>query len=505
MQENRENLKAFFFSWSTNFVERVVRLRQYLSERLASIPSGSKVPDMLNDLLKENDELADRLRDVVLDLFSSTPDEVARYWTNYYSALRGDIPKAFRKLHRQLWLIPAPWPRPELDLFVQAVLQTAGYEDLVRWALLVTGDYNFSDILVTEPEYSDFRHALGETKRESSFGTPRPIRDALTIPAAERENPVAWLNLIHELGHFVGLAHGIVERANTLPSVMKFQSKDARIYNRLSEHWVPEIIADLVATDLLGIGYYTSFVQFATYWAEESVRIPILTHPPVEARRQYIYERLRDLDAVSEDSRNTLDEEYNVRLTLDNEDISVRHNIFDDRRDRYDWETELKKMAKEIVSLEEYQRVLHLPSDSADIDFLWQLAKQIDRGWVIASKPAEFRKRSIDEVEAKLKEAKLELTQVGNNVKDIITAASLTRLYSTRRMASSTSTRGVADAPQSLLRTFVEEPNTPIRSRLMHLWSDIHKLDIIITKSIEAAAIMKFYQTSKIYAKVVEK
>lgn len=517
--EKQEEWKTFFLKWCSHFVERVVRLRQYVSEREASIPTGSPVPEMLSDLLVENDKLAEQLHELGSELLNSTPTEITRQWINYYSSLRTDIPKSFRNLHRRLSLIPAPWPRPELDLFVRSVLQAAGYKGSAarsKFTLLLTGEYNFSDILVAEHAYPDREYIPGTVKTGLFSGVSVPRRGALTIPAVERENPVIWPNLIHELGHYIGETDRIVEKTRSLRSVKKFQKGDSVLYAQLRGRWVPEIVADLVATDLLGVGYYANFVAFATYWTIESVRISTVTHPPVEARRQYICQRLRNLGNLSKDFEDELDKDYNMRFTLDNQDISVWHNILyslqapQSKTSGFDWEKELEEMAQEIVALEEYQALVSVPGGSGDIDSLQQQAEQLDRGWLITSKPVQFERKSVEDICVSLKEDKQKLVQPVNDVRDIITAASLAKLR--RRTIGLTSptdmSRSADRFKDDLLHGFCKELDTsassPMRKRLIGLWEDIHRFDVAVTKSIEGVEIVRFYRSSKAYSKEVK-
>ncbi|MHB8104178.1 MAG: hypothetical protein ACYDG5_01370 [Dehalococcoidales bacterium] len=494
----QENLKQFFLVWCADLLERMVRLRQYVSERLASIPAGSPEPDILDSLLRENNNVVEMLQSTAKDLITHDATQVSRDWLSYFSTLRLDIPNAFRKLHSRLSFIPAPWPRPELELFVRSVLELACYEGGLsrkkqgRWTLLLTGDFNFSDILATDISSREQKYGLSDTGKHLFGDIPSPIRLALTMPAVERDNPIAWLNLIHELGHLIGEIDGIVEKARSIPSVKNYQNGDPVDYIRIHDNWIPEIVADLIATDLLGVGYYASFVEFATFWAEDSARIPIGMHPPVDARCRYIFNRLSELGEINSTFRDELEVEYKIRSLLDYQSDMIRPNIQDEQANGHVWETELVEISQEIVSLDEYKAILKNPRNTVNIDFLNDLANQLRKHWLISSQPTNLRQLSANEIEADLKQCKQDLVHTENDMRNIVTAASLVKREQTRINGS------------KLIYPFIDTPPKKIKSYLIDLWSEIHKLDIIVAKSVEAAEILKFYQASSTYQEMVK-
>jgi len=511
--EDQEELRAFLVRWCSTFVESVVRLRQYVSEREASIPTGSPVPDLLSDLLEKNDEVADRLLDLGGRLLDAAPPEIALHWDTYHSVLRADIPLDFRKLHRGLYLIPAPWSRPELDLFIRSVLETAKYKgsaDPSKLTLLLTGEYNFSDILIG-PGHPDRELVPGVIVEELFAKASVAGRGFLAIPAVERENPVIWPNLVHELGHHIGAIDEIVQRARSLPSVTKLDKHahpDMR--NHLRDDYVPEIVADLIATDLLGVGYYASFLVFATYWSRKSAHACHLTHPPVEARRQYISQRLRDLKKLSDTFEDELNRDYDMRRALDTQDPTVRGDTQDGRQSPLsatsgvNWERELKEVARDILALPEYEALISSPGGSADTESLRQQAEELARGWLVTSKPVQRESPSVEEVQKHIEQYKRKLVQPLNDVRDIITAASLAKLRigSTRR---SIPPAGATVDPfeDDLLHRFCRSPHTSTRKRLIALWEDIHRFDVAVTMSIEGAQVVRFYRASRAHSEAV--
>jgi hypothetical protein len=462
---------------------------------------------MITNLLNSNDALAEELARLGKKLLNDSPDELERIWTSYYTRLRVDIPKSFRKLHSHLCFIPAPWPRPEVDLFVRRILEAAGYKAVpfsstsAPWQLLLTGEYNFSDILIHEYSFLDPLYMTKNSERDPLSDISR-LRGILTIPAVEKENPLSWPNLVHELSHSLGKNHGLVEKARCLPGVKKFQDKDQLIYNQLREHWVPEIVADLIATDMLGIGYYVSFVTFATYWVQKSVWIPEATHPPVEARRHYIFQRLDGLRKITADFEKMLNHDYNVRLTLDNAEGAVRDELYDviapKSREKSslknsdpDWVKELEGLAKEISELDEYKAIFSSPGGPSDINPIKKQVETLHKGWLIAGKrektvlKTEWPEAELGTPEM-LKEAKLQLIECANDVRDIMISALLNKLLSDNNF---------------LIQFCNNEEKKPIRTQLIDLWPYIHNHDVIITKSIEGSEIVRFYQTHEAFHK----
>jgi hypothetical protein len=499
-------IKAFLLGWCSHFLERIVRLRQYLSERAAAVPSGSRTPDMISKLLDRNDELGEELSQLGSRLIKESSETLGRVWTNYYTRLRIDIPKTFRNLHSYLCFIPTPWPRPEVDLFVRRILEAAGYksDDYLGksspWQLLLTGEYNFSDILIHDVSYLDPRSFINVSELKP-LRTPSRLSGVLTIPAVEKENPLSWPNLIHELSHSIGDSHGIVEKAKSLSSVKKFQ-KDTGVYNQLRVNWVPEIVSDLLATDMLGIGYYKSLVLFSTYWVEKSLRNPEISHPPVSVRQHYIFSRLRNLGIINDrfSVELDLDKEYNQRLNLDTADMAVLQNLFDRLRKEKssgpgeastDWAAELEQIAQEIVELDEYKSIFSSPGGPSDTHFLLRQAENLNRGWLIASKrEKEIAKQEwpLEKLRSSpnLREAKHHLVECANDVRDIMVSALLRN----------------AIIDRTVLEEFFEnKENKSMRTRLIDLWAVIHNHDVIITKSFEGSEIVRFYQSHEAFHK----
>lgn len=483
-----EQYQAFFGNWFGQLVERVIRLHQYLSERAASERAAS-APDRIKTRASIVNHVQDSLEDLARDLltkathFVNNPT-VEKHLAVYY-AIGRTAASQYRHLHSVVTHIPAPWPSPELELFLRNVLEEGGFHEPISCTILLSGDYNFSHILDPTPpsKMLPSRHAL------------------LSVPSAEQDNPLMWPNLLHEIGHEIGQQHGVVKAAEAL--LLKGDRRQQSA-SRLKE-WTHEIVADLLAADYLGPAFIGAFVNFATYWYPRSLREPSFSHPDSNSRVTYLYRHLKSESRGSfDDVLTTLKADFNVRIGLDQNDITVRNNLYQTLGNarapdsEFPTREELDEFVDEIATLAEYKAIKPKPFDETDASHVKRLATRLAKGELIAS----YRDSKIlinypsekDVQLDKFRAARNQLWERPNSVRHILNAALVRRLSDVG--AAGENSNANIGFHGSLLRDFCGSQDA-MRKRLIDLRPSVNRLDAVISKSMEGASVMAFYQEHK--------
>lgn len=486
-----EQYHTLFQDWLGQLVERVVRLEQYLLEREASAPSRVKAgPNVVSDVLSCLDNLAKLLLEKATFFLTENEQSVADHRSQYYaSALIAT--DQYRRLHAFAAYIPSPWPSPELDMFLRTVLPRRNLNALgdnsgrMAWTILLSGEYNFSHILATPPNEFTEQHRL---------------HNLLSVPAAEKDNPLMWPNLLHELAHVIGETEGIIAAAQAkLPGIA-----ETRQTERILALWTPEIVADLIAADYVGIAYFGAFVTFATYWVPCSLWEPTTSHPSPSNRVDYLYNHLKGRPASFDTALDTLLTPYHARQRLDTEDYKARNELFDTIRDPtspdrpYPSNDELTRYVRLIVALSEYRNITPDAIDEATAAHIKGLATQVKEGQLISSRrtdPCGIPFESPEDVRKDFSAAKQKLKELPNEFRDILNAALIRTLHPHSIVVGKKTT--AVSFYGRLLSEYCDHSGHSIRKRLLDLRRTVNNLDSVISKSMEAALVMTFYQQHK--------
>ena len=489
---------VFFEIWFGQLVERVIRLHQYLSERSASAPESKAPagnlnldqvvagPAVVEGVQSELEDLAQDLLRKATHLSTDTPLEHPAV----YYAFGRTAASRFRRLHYVAAYIPTPWPSPEMELFLKKVLEEGGYSKDLSWTILLSGEYNFS-------------HVLSPIADQEILDTRRVFPNLLSVPSAEKDNPLMWPNLLHEIAHQIGEDEGIVEAIwGKLPEITTSSKRAARL-----KVWSHEIVADLIAADFLGPAFFGALLNFAAYWIPDSLRKPTASHPAASDRVSYIREHLRhESPGFFDDVLDALLNDFNVRLTLDNEDIRIRSELYETLRahgtaeGEFPTKEELLQFASMIRTLPEYLAARPKSFLKADENHIRTLAQQLGEGRLIASHRISnvvHNYRTVDKLQQgeDFNAALYLLAERPNPVRHILNAALVGRLSDGQGRNGRT-----VGFHQALLGDFVAAKDTPIRKRLVDFRSRVNRLDAVISKSMEAASVMAFYQDYRMRA-----
>ena len=477
------NYKELFQTWYGHLLERLIRLHHYISERATEAPTSYSRPVRFPvELLRKVETLAAELRE--RSSYLQQDDCLAENKAVYYASAR-TIANAFRKLHRQVAFLPAPWPSPELEFFLFKVLEESGVASLreaaasAPWTILFSGEFNFSHILLPDLAAPSFEASI------------------LTIPAAERSNPLFWPNLVHEAAHGLAARSGLIEAAVHLPVALDRPPETQRVLRE----WAHEIVADLLAVEILGPAFFGAFVTFAAYWIPYPVRRGSERHPPPNLRVDYLQRRLTsNSPGFADILLAQLEAEFTGRLELDQADQEIRSALYDlaSGTQHFPEPGLVYDFVAAILELAEFKRLQPNAFSQADVEVVTRLAKRLQRGELIASRRRRGVKESFDteeEVEGRFSEALDQLEEAPNTVTEILNAAFARKLgYASRereRYAAACETPVGYHA--GLLAMFCADLGEPVNKRLVEMRREVSTLDEVVAKSIEATSILSFY------------
>lgn len=482
-----DEVRNLFQNWFGQLVERIVRLDQYLSERKASAPTRVKLRrNIVSELLSSLYQLAEELHEKATFFLSDKSPESRR---SIYYAFVLEATGRYRRLHALINYIPAPWPSPHLELFLTKVLEEGGLEGSVHGQepmlcnTLLSADYNFSHILVPIAGASA---VVGQL----------PLQNLLTVPSAEKDNPLMWPNLLHELAHVIG--QEVIDAAQECLTHVK-----APQIRSILGRWTHEIVADLIAADYLGPAYFGSFVTFCTYWVPQSPRLPTTSHPAPDKRVEYLFHYLNQQSPDFITALKSLYADYQTRLQMDYEDFKSRNSVFDAYRDTRAADKpfpleELRGFVSEIVALPEFKKIRPRTMNVNDALEVQALARYLKEGQLIASRRDNAILRdykSVEDVRKDYRNALSSLQEKPNDVRLILNAALIRRLSDATVDRRGKNSGAPLTFHAKLLDDYCKSKEIVASKRLMELRQTVNNLDSVISKSMEATTVMAFYQS----------
>lgn len=487
-----------FVSWFSNLIERLARVHHYVREIAATSPGYEQgTPHLVWALNNQIEKLALRTYEYTC-IFLEDADKSGNR-TTYYSNIR-QVAQDFRELHQRLSPLPNQWAPRDLDSFVQHILEEANLHWALEsansqgdhrqpWTVALTSYYNFSHAVVPLPK----RQSYGDEFELELADNPNILR----IPKVEKNNPLMWPALIHELGHAIGYSRDILKEAMTL--------KEIQIRPTLAQltmkPWLDEVIADLIATDLVGPAYLISFLSFADFW-DLNLQRPSRSHPPVVARVDYMLERLSKKNGLALSSmpglRRLMEREHDARLVLDFADDKERHGLFDElerakySRLPYAERDDVVGLANRIASLESFKSIEAPPFTISRWGLIEDLAGQLAKGIPISSRRLAEPYRAWSKGETlpdDFHKIIHSLHEVPNSVGDIVSAGTLRRLG----LASVAPHAPQKEFAEQVVSLFCSSEYSNVNNRLIDVALKVTEFDSLVSKSIETAGVMKFY------------
>ena len=466
--------KDLFDFWYLELIEKLGRLGDFVSESAerAAYKTRGK-PRIVQEFEQGIAQEAGRLAKSVVLYLSVRDDEESL--SRYSHMLLNDATHASRTFqvdHSRLQRFPADWVPEELYVFVDDVCRG------VRWP----GKSKFEPISTLGTIALDDRYDFGELNR-ARWERMRPvatptgeIKETLfLLPKAEKNNPVAWPMLVHEIGHALLSGDETIGPAReTLGKLAKTEIWGPEV----AAKWAREIAADLFAADVLGPVYLLAFISLAITMRTHHLMMPTPSHPPPRIRVDYILDRLARLDLGSSgpnmaDLNRHLDRLY-TRGTLDHEARNRYEELPRGLESSEDIRTAVQRAVEQVICSDGYS-ALDIPL-FGESDYMRAL-RLVDQRLVELVPIGSFREElhyRPQEIRRKREEAARALSEEPNSISQIVTAAAVYKI------------RNGLDS----LRNIVE-PEDGFQS--------FHRkrrgFDLLVTKSMEMALIHQFYVT----------
>lgn len=205
----------------------------------------------------ESNELKSYYGDIIESVKNEINDILSLYCKAKSPLKKETIKRLFNKIdlvlininliHINIIFLKGKDIRPETYLFIKDMRQCFKINDFFNLHVFPNECYNYEWII------EDINKVIeGEINVE-------PSTSYLYIPKIETEAPLMWSQLAHELAHANKQVPSILEKINkTLEGEVEGVDQQ-----RLLVKWGNQIVSDILALRLLGIGYFVSFLNFS--------------------------------------------------------------------------------------------------------------------------------------------------------------------------------------------------------------------------------------------------
>lgn len=489
--------KKFFEYWCAHLAERIVRFDRYLTERAADAPSHRKAKhNVIENLRHDINSTAQELHRAAHRIYQRRT--IPRDDTTTYAASLQTIIREIADAHYRLAYLPQPWAEPDTEILIKGVIREnirppsllpneTALKDFDAWTIVLTNEYNLSNIMID--------------KGNPPFGEINPFPHVLSLPAIEKDNTIAWVNLFHEVGHSIATMYKIKEAFVENDKTCVSPSEAEKM---IMGDWLDEIIADLIAIDIGGPAYLYAFATFALYMTCSPIRRPSNRYPSPEVRFKYLFERLSQnvgAELTKEGNLTELSQLWDLRLESENSNPTDQTNTIEAYRKElgvippeiYQFTSRVETIALKIVQLPQYQNAIEHRFMGPDLAISRELTEKLYEGVLIATRRVPGLGGdtwTVEKVRNDYSRARDTLKEQVNQVTHIMAASAPCRWGwqgNTRR--AEVKHLQFADA---LFKRFAE-PSEFSPELVWMLWRTINNLDELVSNSIEVILLARFY------------
>jgi hypothetical protein len=184
----------------------------------------------------------------------------------------------FLILHYSIGYLPPLKVRSETHTFLRSIISESlpDVPDL-KPSLVLSNIYNYEIINMTQ--FLEDRGLL-DTEMDDNL--------IVQLPKIQKENPLMWPILIHELSH--NLDDNRFEITDKIFSDLEFAPSDFTILKQ----WVKEIVADSISIQIIGPAYIISMIYFNFLFNE--LEVCSETHPSLKYRLSFMNLLLKEND-----------------------------------------------------------------------------------------------------------------------------------------------------------------------------------------------------------------
>lgn len=195
-----------------------------------------------------------------------------------------------KKLHILLGYVPSIQARTEIYTFAKSLLKEIPSikDKKLELSIVLSDIYNYEEI------------NIGKTLNEAGVvGQTIPEdRVILELPKLEKDNPLMWAILVHEIGHM--LDNNYLKVTEQIFTDINLPSKQLRVL----KNWTKEIVSDMISLRIMGPSYLMSFMFFNLLLGD--VETYSTTHPSAKYRISLMESKLKDYEFGTEDINDIL-------------------------------------------------------------------------------------------------------------------------------------------------------------------------------------------------------
>jgi hypothetical protein len=259
-------------------LERILRLRAFLREiKNLSNPEDIRLVEFHEiHVNKALSTINDRLSD--LDALFSNKIHVGKTQLSTIWAFN----TYFLIVHFRLRLLVAlPSIEPEVYVFLGDFFR----EPIIRPTVVYSSYHNYAELDLIE----HFQGDIDVTDNLPGSATPDNGKVVLLLPYVARNDPLMWVNLLHEMGH------AYAAKIKVWDLVKDVVGKPEAV--AITRRWVIEYFADFLSLRLAGPAYLCGFINWILCQTPNQI-ISTKTHPSPVKRVRYMRRYLEDAKPV---------------------------------------------------------------------------------------------------------------------------------------------------------------------------------------------------------------
>ncbi len=239
-----------------------------------------------------------------------------------------------RDIHDEfLSYLPSLKTRTETYTFLKNLLQqiTDIKIETIKPAIVLTDIYNYEERNISQS--LKFKDIIKEEIEEQMI---------IGLPKAEKDNPLMWTILVHEIGH--ALAENNLNILNKINKEGIIDKKIDYSHHTILKDWIKEIISDLLSIRIIGPSYLYSFMFFSLLLSDLDA---FNTHPSPEYRISLMMSTLEKKGFKMAPIRDL----YDILRQRQSKNLISEYDSCPECNRKIDPSPELEKIKEEFIQL----------------------------------------------------------------------------------------------------------------------------------------------------------
>ena len=251
-----------------NLADKVARYGLYIDRVRSEAQSERIDPPVLRDFDERYRDLCEEVGDLYAFRFDAENRLDQRHFLGSCLEQSKNLWKQFMDANEFLGFAPRQWAKPELFALADEFLAAAGGPGLeTSVTIALTDDYKYWWL----------------------DASPTSDSRIVAIPKIEKDDPLLWTLIAHEVGHELDERYAVSDQAAedllAMPQLRNMSNPG------LIGQWAAEIFSDLYGLHLLGPSYYAAFISYVlareplrSIWEPLSGADRYTSQPPIGVR-----------------------------------------------------------------------------------------------------------------------------------------------------------------------------------------------------------------------------